>query len=81
MRAAYENTEQVRAAIAADLSAKPAYKGLSDIAFARPVGARTWFQASNPSERWKWEFMFQDLPPVKTNPPIERAELQSASRK
>jgi hypothetical protein len=22
-------------------------------------------QASNPSERWKWDFMFQDLPPVK----------------
>ena len=27
--------------------------------------ARTWLQASNPSERWKWDFMFQDLPPVK----------------
>ena len=25
----------------------------------------TWLQASNPSERWKWDFMFQDLPPVK----------------
>ena len=24
-----------------------------------------WLQASNPSERWKWDFMFQDLPPVK----------------
>jgi hypothetical protein len=22
-------------------------------------------QASNPSERWKWDFMYQDLPPVK----------------
>ena len=29
------------------------------------VGARHWLQASNPSERWKWDFMFQDLPPVK----------------
>jgi hypothetical protein len=27
--------------------------------------ARHWLQASNPSERWKWDFMFQDLPPVK----------------
>ena len=27
--------------------------------------ARNWLQASNPSERWKWDFMFQDLPPVK----------------
>jgi NADH-quinone oxidoreductase subunit G len=30
-----------------------------------PVPARHWLQASNPSERWKWDFMFQDLPPVK----------------
>jgi hypothetical protein len=31
----------------------------------RDVAARHWLQASNPSERWKWDFMFQDLPPVK----------------
>ena len=24
-----------------------------------------WLQSSNPSERWKWDFMYQDLPPVK----------------
>ena len=30
-----------------------------------PLDARHWLQASNPSERWKWDFMFQDLPPVK----------------
>ena len=35
------------------------------LAFARPVAAQHWLQASNPSERWKWDFMFQDLPPVK----------------
>jgi hypothetical protein len=35
------------------------------MSFARPVAARTWLQASNPSERWKWDFLFQDLPPVK----------------
>jgi hypothetical protein len=33
--------------------------------FTRPIPARSWLQASNPSERWKWDFMFQDLPPVK----------------
>ena len=27
--------------------------------------AATWLQASNPSERWKWDVMYQDLPPVK----------------
>jgi hypothetical protein len=31
----------------------------------RPVPARNWLQASNPSERWKWDFLYQDLPPVK----------------
>ncbi len=31
------------------------------------MAARNWLQASNPSERWKWDFMFQDLPPVKGN--------------
>src|SRR5262245_47887146 len=42
--------------------------GLVDVprlAFSRPVPARTWLQSSNPSERWKWDFMYQDLPPVK----------------
>jgi hypothetical protein len=28
-------------------------------------GAQHWLQASNPMERWKWNVMFQDLPPVK----------------
>ncbi len=35
------------------------------VAFYAQVAARTWLQASNPSERWKWDFMYQDLPPVK----------------
>jgi NADH-quinone oxidoreductase subunit G len=37
----------------------------SALRFDVPVPARHWLQASNPSERWKWDFMFQDLPPVK----------------
>ena len=36
-----------------------------EIAFARAVSAANWLQASNPSERWKWDFLYQDLPPVK----------------
>jgi anaerobic selenocysteine-containing dehydrogenase len=38
---------------------------ISEVAFATPVAARNWLQASNPMERWKWDVMFQDLPPVK----------------
>jgi hypothetical protein len=41
------------------------FEGLTTLAFAAPVPARNWLQGSNPSERWKWDFMFQDLPPVK----------------
>jgi hypothetical protein len=40
-------------------------EGITALAFARPMNARTWLEASNPSERWKWDFMYQDLPPVK----------------
>ncbi|MGH9409193.1 MAG: molybdopterin-dependent oxidoreductase [Vicinamibacterales bacterium] len=61
----YTASAHVRADVARALAANPTYAGLSEIAFARPVGARNWLQASNPSERWKWDVMFQDLPPVK----------------
>ena len=46
--------------------------------FARPVSQRSWLQTSNPSERWKWDFMFQDLPPIKFGVeygPMPRADV------
>jgi NADH-quinone oxidoreductase subunit G len=61
----YASSQEVRADIAAALPHNERYAGLTALAFARPVSAKTWLQASNPSERWKWDFMFQDLPPVK----------------
>src|SRR5262245_34851754 len=61
----YASSQEVRADIAAALPHNERYAGLTTLAFAHPVPARTWLQASNPSERWKWDFMFQDLPPVK----------------
>jgi hypothetical protein len=61
----YTSSQEIRAEIAAALPNNERYAGLSGLTFARPVTARTWLQASNPSERWKWDFMFQDLPPVK----------------
>jgi NADH-quinone oxidoreductase subunit G len=57
--------ERARNEIAALLVHLQAYGALQMMSFARPVAARTWLQASNPSERWKWDFLFQDLPPVK----------------
>jgi NADH-quinone oxidoreductase subunit G len=60
----YQSSADVRRAIATALPNGP-YGAAESIAFARPVSARNWLQASNPSERWKWDFMYQDLPPVK----------------
>jgi NADH-quinone oxidoreductase subunit G len=62
---AYTSSQDVRAEIARALAGNERYAGVTTLAFARPVSAKHWLQASNPSERWKWDFMFQDLPPVK----------------
>ncbi|MDQ3487860.1 MAG: 2Fe-2S iron-sulfur cluster-binding protein [Acidobacteriota bacterium] len=61
----YTSSAAVRGELAAALAGHERYAGLANLAFSRPVNATTWLQASNPSERWKWDFMFQDLPPVK----------------
>ena len=61
----YTTSQQVRADVARHLSAKPEYAALTEAAFNRPVSAEHWLKASNPMERWKWDTMFQDLPPVK----------------
>src|SRR5262249_42446108 len=60
----YRTGDGVRRAIASALTGA-AYDDVDQLVFARPVNGRNWLQASNPSERWKWDFMFQDLPPVK----------------
>ena len=61
----YTDPAAIRADLMAALAGNAAYAGLDRLPFAEPVPARTWLQASNPSERWKWDFMYQDLPPVK----------------
>jgi NADH-quinone oxidoreductase subunit G len=60
----YTSSDDVRRALAAAMPGT-AYARAHEVVFARAVSARNWLQASNPSERWKWDFMFQDLPPVK----------------
>jgi len=61
----YAAPARVRADIAARYGEAKGLEGLTSLAFAQPVHAKSWLQASNPSERWKWDFMYQDLPPVK----------------
>jgi NADH-quinone oxidoreductase subunit G len=61
---AFESGQDVRRALAAAMPGT-AYAEADRLVFARPLPARNWLQASNPSERWKWDFLYQDLPPVK----------------
>ena len=75
---AFASAAAVREAIARAVPSIPGYAALPSTGFARPVAARHWLQASNPSERWKWDFMFQDLPPVKFGEdfgPLPRADV------
>jgi len=61
----YTTSQQVRNDVASHLKGNAAYATLTEQVFNRPVSADTWLKASNPMERWKWDTMFQDLPPVK----------------
>ena len=61
----YTSSAEVRTDLAKALAGNARYEALSTVAFARPITAKNWLQGSNPSERWKWDVMFQDLPPVK----------------
>jgi len=61
----YADAAAVRSDIEARFAGSTAISGISKLAFGRPVEGRHWLQTNNPSERWKWDFMYQDLPPVK----------------
>ena len=61
----YTAASAVRADIAARFAGSKALDGIAALTFGQPIEGRHWLEASNPSERWKWDFMFQDLPPVK----------------
>lgn len=74
----YKGPHEVRADVAIALANTPGYASLSDRTFSRPVSAEHWLQASNPMERWKWNVMFQDLPPIKGhNVQMEMAPQQT----
>jgi NADH-quinone oxidoreductase subunit G len=60
----YRSSDDVRRGLAVAMPGTP-YAQAADVTFARAMPARNWLDASNPSERWKWDFMYQDLPPVK----------------
>lgn len=61
----YSSDDEVRADMALRFKDEPGLESVARLSFGAPTPARTWLQASNPSERWKWDFLYQDLPPVK----------------
>jgi NADH-quinone oxidoreductase subunit G len=62
----YDSSDDVRRAIAAAGAGTP-YANADQLVF-----------HSNPSERWKWDFMYQDLPPVKGHNVQMEGAAQSA---
>jgi NADH-quinone oxidoreductase subunit G len=61
----YGSAAAIREAIVAEMAGKPEYVGLPSLVFAKPVVVGHWLQASNPSERLKWDALFKDAPPTK----------------
>ncbi len=59
----YTASQQVRADVARAIGGN--YAALGEQQFNQVVSAEHWLKTSNPMERWKWDTMFQDLPPVK----------------
>ena len=76
----YADAAAVRVAIAPAMASVPEVAGIADVSFAKPQAACAWLQTSNPSERAKWDLMFQDLPPVKGDPKVARADLEPISK-
>ena len=73
----YRSAQDVRVEMARALAGTP-LGALADRSFNRPMPLRHWLEASNPMERWKWNAMFQDLPPVKGhNVQMESAPQQA----
>ncbi len=63
----YSSADDVRREIGARFGGVKGLEEIGVMTFSSPLPADNWLHASNPSERWKWDFMFQDLPPVKGN--------------
>jgi NADH-quinone oxidoreductase subunit G len=61
----HATSHDVRRDVAAAMPDHAGFSKLSEHIFSRPLPLEHWLQASNPMERWKWDAMFQDLPPVK----------------
>jgi hypothetical protein len=61
----YASAADIRADISTRYASSASFAGIASLELARPAPASHWLGGSNPSERWKWEVMFRDVPPVK----------------
>jgi anaerobic selenocysteine-containing dehydrogenase len=61
----YATSDSVRRDIATQYRDVEGLREIAALEFSRPIGAKHWFESSNPSERWKWDLMYQDMPPTK----------------
>ena len=61
----YTSSAHVRADVGAGMASERRLRRPRERVVRAAGGGEDWLQASNPSERWKWDVMFQDLPPVK----------------
>ena len=64
MTLAASTSAEARAGIARQMTDRPALPPWAPSP-SRSSSRLAMAQASNPSERWKWDFLFQDMPPVK----------------
>jgi NADH-quinone oxidoreductase subunit G len=65
MPLSYTSAAQIRADLAAALDQQPAYAAIATQSFGQAVAIAHRLQASNPSEREKWNELFKDVPPLK----------------
>jgi NADH-quinone oxidoreductase subunit G len=61
----YGSVPAIRSDIAARFPNVNEPNAMTTLASASRPAANHWLETSNPSERWKWDFMFRDLPPTK----------------
>ena len=76
----YTSSQEVRARHRGGGVGQPALCRTHEPGVRAPGVGAHWLQASNPSERWKWDFMFQDLPPVKFLGKARRDEFRRRCR-
>jgi NADH-quinone oxidoreductase subunit G len=62
----FDSLAGLRQVIAGLMPDEPAFRGLTELEARTPARPQHWLEASNPSERVKWDTLFLDHPPFKS---------------